>query len=156
MLVMISLNYPSDDGPMLLDIWNIEAPSVAAVERLIREDLGPSLRRHGRRKALELGFDEAEYCPQALSMQVEATPLCSLEELCGELADDRDSPLFDARHLQRCARPRHDGRVPAPVEAVLTRHGIRGPRGTRQAYRPPKPPKLVDGVADLFDDEPPF
>jgi len=33
MLVMISLTYPSDDnGPLILDIWNIEAPSVAAVE----------------------------------------------------------------------------------------------------------------------------
>lgn len=156
MLVMISLNYPSDDGPMLLDIWNIEAPSVAAVERLIREDLAPSLRRHGRRKALQLGFDEAEYCPQALSIQVMATPLCSLEELCGELGDDHDAPLFDDRHLRRCARPRHDGDVPAQVEAVLTRHGICGPRGKRQAYRPPKPPKPVDGVADHFNDEPPF
>jgi len=154
MLVMISLTYPSDDGPMLLDLWNIEAPSVAAVERLVREDLAPSLRRRGRRQALKLGFDEAEYCHQALGIEVAATPLCTLEALCGELADDRAAPLFDARHLHRCARPRHDGSVPAPVEAVLTRHGVRGPRGTRQAYRPPKPPPAP--TADLFDDEPPF
>ena len=156
MLVMISLTYPSDDnGPLILDIWNIEAPSVAAVERLVREELAPALRRHGRLKALEQGFDECEYCPQALGISVEATPMCSLEGLVADLADQRGVPSMDDEVLRRCARPRQASHEPAQLDALLTRHGIAGPRGRRLPYHKPKPtakqePSLFD------DDEPPF
>lgn len=159
MLVMISLSYPSDDnGPLILDIWNIEAPSVAAVERLVREELAPALRRHGRLKALEQGFDEVEYCPQALSIGVEATPMCSLEGLVADLADQRGVPPMDDELLRRCSKPLHASREPAQLDALLTRHGIAGPRGRRLPYRKPKPkskplPSLFD---ENDDDEPPF
>ncbi len=152
MLVMISLTYPSDDnGPLVLDIWNINAPSVAAVERLIREELAPALRRHGRIKALEQGFDESDFCPQALSIDVDATPICSLEGLVADLADQRGMPPMDDDLLRRCARPRHASREPAHLDALLTRHGIAGPNGQRLPHHTYK--LKPNPRASFFDDE---
>ncbi len=130
------------------------------IERLVREELAPALRRHGRLKALEQGFDEIVYCPQALGIGVEATPMCSLEGLLADLADQRGVAPMDDDLLRRCARPRHASREPAHIDALLTRHGIAGPGGRRLPYRKfkpkPKPqPSLFDDDEN-DDDEPPF
>jgi hypothetical protein len=156
MLVMLSLTYPGDEGSIILDIWNLEAPSVAAVERLVREELGPALRRHGRSKAIELGFDECEFCPQALGIGIERTPLCTLGGLLADLADQRGVASLDDDLIRRCARPLQASREPAQIDDLLTRHGIADPRGRRLPYRKPKPKAQPSVFDDTDDDAPPF
>lgn len=158
MIVMISLQYPTDEGPVTLDHWNLEAPSVAAVHHMIAEDLGPVLRRRGRTLATENWFDEVEYCPQALMIKVEAAPAYTVEELCQKIADGRSSPGCGAACAGSLRRPeRQQSEVPASVVAVLTKHGIRGVRGKRLAYKPPKvPEQKATQQWDGDDDDCPF
>jgi hypothetical protein len=156
MLVTIYLVYPGDDGPITLDLWNIKAPSVAAVERLVREDMGPALRRHGRQLALKLGMDELEYCSQALVIGVMRAPIYTVSEMMAGLSDQRGTPRLDENTLRRHAA-RKEPDTPGQLHELLTRHGIAGTGGRRLPYRKPKPKPLPS----LFDengksDKPPF
>jgi hypothetical protein len=158
MLVTISLTYPSDDKNMLiLDIWNIEAPSVAAVGRLVREELGPAMRRYGRRMALEQGLAVGGYCHQALGIRIEETPVSSLEEILADLGDQRGVPLTKEL-LSRCAKSLHATREPAKLDSLLARHGVTGKHERRHSEGKPKSiPKPQSWQSfDNAPDEPPF
>jgi hypothetical protein len=149
MLVTIALQYQDDDESLSLDLWCIEAPSVAAVHRLIAEDLGPALRRHGMRRAVAGGVFPGDFIPQAISITAEAIPrgavdptaITPIERLCLDLADCHQVLRIDRARLQRYARPGLSrARVPTTLCGILSRHGIRGARGRRLAYRPPAAP----------------
>lgn len=161
MLVTIALQYHDDDEPLRLALWCIEAPSVVAVERCIAEDLGPSLRRYGQRRAIAEGIFPGDFITQALEISVEAIPrgavdptaIWSIAQLCQTIADHRQALRLDDTHLQRhtrsCVRR---SSVPTTLHAVLAKHGIRGTRGRRLAYRPPAAPS----PASRPDSPPPF
>lgn len=155
MMIMITLQYfGCDCGDLgILDVWNLKAPSVAAVQHLVDEELGPALRRHGRRCALEHGADPAAYMPEGLIIEVTESPIYSLREICRELADDRGTPKVSSRLLDQGQKPSPMiTSVPVTLAAVLTKHGIRDANGKTRVYRPKAKPREQTWA----DSEPPF
>lgn len=155
MMIMITLQYIGCDGGYfgILDVWNLTAPSVAAVQHLVDEELGPALRRHGRRCVLERGVDPATYLPEALVIEVSKSPLYSVQQICREIADDRGMPRLSDRHLNRFRRARATIKtVPPMLVALLSKHGIRDANGKTSVYRP----KAKPCEQSWTEDEPPF
>lgn len=157
MLVMIFLTYASDHGPMLLDYWNLEASSISAVDRLVREDLGPALRRYGRSRAIAMGFDASEYCPQALDVLIDKTPQCKLSGLLAALTDRRGIEHLGDDVIERQNDQSRAVQEPVLLVDLLSRHGIAGLQGRRLPYCKPKArPKPEPPIFDNNDDELPF
>lgn len=153
MIVLISLQYTINGEDRILDVWNIRAPSVAAVQHLVNEELGPALRRHGRRYALSYGVRPSEYRPQMLLIEIEESPLYSLDEMCREINDEH-GPRLRAHHRNWSRMPPTGiARIPDSPAAVLTKHGVIGPSGKRTRYRL-RGEKLRPPLPD--DDDPPF
>jgi len=158
MMITISLHYPIDDETCeILDIWNLEAPSEAAVEHLVYEYLAPALWRHGRRCALKHGIKESEYCHQALRIDIDETPLHSVRDLCEALADDHPSPVLTDQHLASFRKsPTWIRRIPKTMDDLLSKHGFLEANGGKRRHRPKveKPP--VPPHAESSGDPPPF
>lgn len=155
MMITISLHYPIDEeNTDILDIWNLEAPNKASVERMVHEYLAPALRRHGRRRALEHGVTEPHYSHKWLYIEINETLQCSVSQLCEEIAGDQPSLNLTDQHLAKCLKPSaRISHIPTTLNALLSKHGFLEPDGGKRKCRPKtSAPNHIESV----DDPPPF
>jgi len=124
MQIKIRVLYEFDDefGKTELCSWAVQARSVAAVRRLIQDDLGHALRRSAKQAVKKRLPSGQRFDGTHVTIDLEPVRGVPLEDLFLLLAMEEDRPaLMDA-----FVAPPHDpSGTPSTLRAILAQHGRR-------------------------------
>ena len=118
-VMTLAYDFTDESESRELVTWHIEAPSLAEMEHLLIEDIGPLLRRTGRKMALARLDPWEKFEPKRLQIYMGKSCGHSIADFCKGLSRDDDYPETKPSIFPLTGKLR----FPITLDSVFLKHG---------------------------------